>query len=47
MTCRTAVAHARWKNGPKAAPADFGAFLRRSAANSYTVCAGILHRLRC
>ncbi len=25
-----------------AAPADFGAFLRRAAANSYTVCAGIL-----
>ncbi len=28
-----------------AAPADFGAFLRRAAANSYTVCAGILHGL--
>ncbi len=28
-----------------AAPADFGAFLRRAAANSYTVCAGILGRL--
>ena len=25
-----------------AAPADFGAYLRRAAANSYTVCAGIL-----
>ena len=28
-----------------AAPADFGAFLRRAAANSHTVCAGILARL--
>ena len=28
-----------------AAPADFGAWLRRAAANSYTVCAGILHGL--
>ena len=28
-----------------AAPADFGAFLRRAAANSYTVCAGILECL--
>ena len=25
-----------------AAPADFGAWLRRAAGNSYTVCAGIL-----
>ena len=25
-----------------AAPADFGAYLRRAAANSYAVCAGIL-----
>ena len=29
-----------------AAPADFGAFLRRASANSYTVCAGILDRLK-
>ena len=29
-----------------AAPADFGAFLRRAAANSYTVCLGILERMR-
>ncbi len=29
-----------------AAPADFGAFLRRAAANSYTVCGGILEGLR-
>ena len=28
-----------------AAPADFGAFLRRAAANSYTVSAGILEHL--
>ena len=28
-----------------AAPADFGAYLRRAAANSHTVCAGILERL--
>ena len=28
-----------------AAPADFGAFLRRAAASSYTVCAGILECL--
>ena len=28
-----------------AAPADFGAFLRRAAANSYMVCAGILQTL--
>ena len=28
-----------------AAPADFGAFLRRAATNSYTVCAGILAQL--
>ena len=28
-----------------AAPADFGAYLRRAAANSYTVCAGILNGL--
>ena len=28
-----------------AAPSDFGAFLRRAAANSRTVCAGLLDRL--
>ena len=28
-----------------AAPADFGSFLRRAAANSYTVCAAILEAL--
>ena len=28
-----------------AAPADFGAWLRRAAANSHTVCTGILRGL--